>query len=136
MVHVNLQRETFETYRLSLLRQVKESLVSEQSRTGTLDLSLSQLNGSVSVILGEVSGLKDRMQRVSSSFKSLLTDVIRHSDVLELLLGDEVLEFLEWSEQAQVAHSIPALKQQLKVHDLKITSLEESRTGNAQEEAL
>lgn len=110
---------------------MKESLVSEQSKTRTLDHSLSQLSSSVSTSLNEVSGLKEKMQHLSSSFKSLLTDVVRHSDVLELLLGEEVLEFLEWSEQDQEAHSIPALKQQLRDHSLKITSLLENRPGNS-----
>lgn len=110
---------------------MKESLASEQSRTRTLDNSLSQLNTSVRICLGDVSGLKDRMEHLSGSFKSLLTDAVRHNDVLELLLGEEVLEFLDWSEQDQEAHSIPALKQQLRDHNLKIMSLPDNRPGNS-----
>uniref|UniRef100_A0A3Q1J949 EMI domain-containing protein n=1 Tax=Anabas testudineus TaxID=64144 RepID=A0A3Q1J949_ANATE len=92
----------------------QESLVSEQSETRTLNHRLTQLSSSVNVSV--------EMQRLSSSFDSLLRDAIRHSDVLELLLGEEVLEFLEWSEQDQEAHSIPALKQQLRNQHLNTTS--------------
>lgn len=102
---------------------MKESLVSEQSETRTLNHRLTQLSSSVNVSV--------EMQRLSSSFDSLLRDAIRHSDVLELLLGEEVLEFLEWSEQDQEAHSIPALKQQLRNQALKITSLLNNRTGKS-----
>ncbi|KAK9541304.1 hypothetical protein VZT92_001359 [Zoarces viviparus] len=129
------------------LQQVKESLVSEHNRTKTLDHSLTRLSSSVTVALAEVSGLKEadrkvvvEMQHLSSSFKSLLTDAIRHSDVLELLLGEEVLEFLEWPVQDQEAHSIPSLKEQLRLlqeklrgHNLSITSLQGNRAGGREE---
>ncbi|XP_041803385.1 multimerin-2a isoform X2 [Chelmon rostratus] len=110
------------------LQEVKESLASEQTRTRTLEHSLTQLSGSLKVCLAEVS------------FTSLLKDAIRHSDVLELLLGEEVLEFLEWPVQDQEAHSIPALKEQLgqlleqlRRHDLSITSLLGDRPGGSEE---
>ncbi|XP_037639047.1 multimerin-2a [Sebastes umbrosus] len=129
------------------LQQVKESLALEQSRTNTLEHSLTQLSSSVRVALAEVSGLKEAdrklvedMQRLSGSFKSLLTDAIRHSDVLEMLLGEEVLEFLEWPVQDQEAHSIPTLKEQLRLlqeqlrgHDLSITSLLGNKPGGREE---
>uniref|UniRef100_A0A8D3C6G4 EMI domain-containing protein n=1 Tax=Scophthalmus maximus TaxID=52904 RepID=A0A8D3C6G4_SCOMX len=125
------------------LQQVKESLVSERSRTGALELSVSHLSGSLSDGLAEVGGLRERdrkvreeMQHLSGSFNSLLKDAIRHSDVLELLLGEEVLEFLEWPVQDQEANSIPALKEQLRRlqervggNDLSIATLLGSRTG-------
>ncbi|XP_070772568.1 multimerin-2a [Enoplosus armatus] len=129
------------------LQQVKESLTSEQTRSRTLDHSLSQLSSSVRVSLAEVLGLKEsdrkleeQMQHLSSSFNSLLKDAIRHSDVLELLLGEEVLEFLEWPVQDQEAHSIPALKEhlrhlqeELRGHNLSITSLLGNRPGGREE---
>ncbi|XP_068597782.1 multimerin-2a [Brachionichthys hirsutus] len=100
------------------LQEVTESLASERARTGTLDRDLSRLRTG----LADASGLKEAnrkleedMQRLSGSFNSLLKDAIRHSDVLELLLGEEVLEFLEWPVQDQEAHSIPALKEQLEL---------------------
>ncbi|KAM6997230.1 multimerin-2a [Tautogolabrus adspersus] len=121
------------------LQQVKETLTLEQSRTSTLEQSLNQLSSSVTVGLAGVSGLKARveeMKHLSGSFNSLLEDAIRHSDVLELLLGEEVLEFLEWPVQDQEAHSIPALKERLSLlqeqlsgHNLSITSLLGNRPG-------
>ncbi|XP_040905192.1 multimerin-2a [Toxotes jaculatrix] len=129
------------------LQHVQESLASEQSRTRTLDLGLTQLSSSVAVGLAEVSDMKERdknvreeIQRLTSSFKSLLKDAIRHSDVLDLLLGEEVLEFLEWPVQDQVANSIPALKEQLRnlqeqlrQQSLSITSLLSNRPGSREE---
>lgn len=114
-----------------------ENLASEQTRTRTLDHSLAQLSSSVKVSLADVSGLKEAdrklvedMHRLSASFTSLLTDVIRHSNVLELLLGEEVLDFLEGPNQDKGVISIPALKEQLghlqeqlRGHNLSITSL-------------
>lgn len=126
-----------------LLLQVKESLASEQSSTRKLDHSLTRISSSVNVGLAEISGLREEnkklvaeFQHLSSSFASLLKDAIRHSDVLELLLGEEVLEFLQWPVQDQEANSIPALKEQLgqlqeqlREHDLSITSLSGNRPG-------
>lgn len=100
--------------------QVAQALSSEQARTSTLNHSLAQLSRSVRVGLAEVSGQKEEnrklevtMQELSTSFNSLLKDVIRHRDVLELLLGEAVLEFLQWPVQDLEAHTIPALKKQL-----------------------
>lgn len=98
--------------------QVKEALV--LFRTQTLDSSLTQFSTSLNLLTTEVSDLKesnrklaDNMQRWSGSFKSLLKDVVRHSDALGLLLGEEVPEFLEWPVQDHKVFSIPALREQL-----------------------
>ncbi|TNM99604.1 hypothetical protein fugu_012637 [Takifugu bimaculatus] len=129
------------------LQQMRESIVLEQSRTQILDHSLAQLSNSVNLLTAEVSVLKDynrklaeNMQRWSGSFKSLLKDVVRHNDVLGLLLGEEVLEFLEWPIQNQREYSILALKEQLGVlqeqmrsHNLSISSLLALRTGTREE---
>ncbi|GLD62633.1 multimerin-2 [Lates japonicus] len=131
------------------LQQVKESVASEQSRTRALDHRLTQLSSSVTVSLAEVYGLKendkklsDEMLHLSGSFNSLLKDAIRHSDVLERLLGEEVLEFLEWPNQDQEAYSIQVLKEQLrqleeqlKGHNQSITSLLANRPGGREEVA-
>lgn len=123
--------------------QVTASLASETSRTGTLEHSLTRLSGSLELSLADVSVLKEAnvrleegMRRLSAFFNSLLKDATRHSDVLELLLGEEVLEFLEWPVQDQEARSIPALKEQLGIlqeqlrrHNLSITSLLGQRPG-------
>ncbi|XP_027131677.1 multimerin-2a isoform X2 [Larimichthys crocea] len=125
------------------LQEVKESLALEQTRTRSLKHSLTQLSSSVNDVLAEFPVLKEankqlveNMQRLSGSFQSLLKDTIRHSDVLELLLGEEVLDFLEWPVEDQEANSIPALKEQLgnlreqlRWHNLSITSLQGNRPG-------
>ncbi|XP_019715810.1 multimerin-2-like [Hippocampus comes] len=113
------------------LQQVKESMTSEQSRTTTLESSVRRLgvllqeararaetrqdapSASDGELREEMKRVLAEMKRLSASFNSLLKDVIRHSDVLEILLGEEVLEFLEWPAQDQEAHSIPALKERL-----------------------
>ncbi|XP_067336476.1 multimerin-2a isoform X2 [Channa argus] len=122
------------------LQQVKESLASEQSRTRTLDHNVNQLRGSVMSSLADVTNLKETdrrlvqgMEHLSTSFHSLLQDGIRHSDVLELLLGEEVLEFLEWPVQEQEAHSIPALKEKLRKQGVSIELLLENRPGGREE---
>lgn len=116
---------------------MKEALASEKTWTQTLDHSLAQLSDSVKVGLAEVSTLKevDRklmgdLERLSDFFNLLLKDAVRHDDVLEVLLGEEVPEFLKWPVQDQEAHSIPALKErlgllqeQLRGHDVSISSL-------------
>lgn len=123
--------------------QMRDSIVLEQSRTQILDRSLAQLSNSVNLLTGEVSVLKDysrklaeNMQRWSGSFKSLLKDVIRHNDVLGLLLGQEVQEFLELPIKDQREYSILALKEQLgllheqlRSHNLSISSLLALQTG-------
>ncbi|KAM8859146.1 multimerin-2a [Spinachia spinachia] len=124
------------------LQQVKEALASEHNRTKSLGHSLALLSSSATAALSDLSGLKqadkklvEEMQHLSGSFKSLLTDTIRHSDVLELMLGEEVLDFLEWSVQDQEAHSVPALKEQLRLlqEQLSITSLQSNQPGGREE---
>ncbi|KAK2824706.1 hypothetical protein Q5P01_021881 [Channa striata] len=122
------------------LQQVKESLASEQSRTSTLDHKLIQLSSSVTSCRAEVHGLKEverslsqAVQHLSSSFDSLLKDGVRHSDVLELLLGEEVMEFLDWPIQDQEAHSIPALKEQLRAQGANMELLLKNRPGGREE---
>lgn len=127
----------------SLLLQVKESLSLETNKIMGTKQSLNELSSSVRLFQAEISGLneadnklKEEMQHLSGSFSSLLNDGIRHSEVLELLLAEEVPEFLEWPLQDQEAHSIPALKEQLsrlqeqlREYNLTVTSLLRNRTG-------
>ncbi|XP_053730518.1 multimerin-2a [Synchiropus splendidus] len=100
--------------------QVKVSVVSEQAKSRRAEVGLARLGDSLAGLLLEAVEQKEQQQqqkealtRLSGSFKSLLQDGIRHNDVLELLLGQEVLEFLEWPVPEQEAHSIPAVKEQL-----------------------
>ena len=144
------RRNLYFSFLSSVTVQVKEALASEQTRIRTLDHSLTQLSSSVKMGLAEVSGLKEsdrklvaNMQHLSGSFDSLLKDASRHSDVLEQLIGEEVMEFLEWPVQDQEAHSIPGLKEQLgnvqeqlRRHNLSITSLLGNSPGENQQISL
>ncbi|XP_077585592.1 multimerin-2-like [Stigmatopora nigra] len=116
------QREaSLEAVRLGL-RRLTERTASEEERTAGLEASVRLL----SVRVGErrpgdgeppseqIKGVLSEMKRLSASFNSLLKDAIRHSDVLEILLGEEVLEFLEWPVHDQEAHSIPALREDIR----------------------
>ncbi|CAL8259046.1 unnamed protein product [Lota lota] len=86
-----------------------------------LQLSLQQVKDSLAAEQG--AGLQEEMRRLSGSFNALLKDAVRHSDVLEILLGEDVLEFLRWTPPQQEAHSIPALKEQMR-------SLQEKMMGH------
>ncbi|KAM4607663.1 multimerin-2a [Polymixia lowei] len=126
------------------IQQVRESLAFEQGRTRTLYQNLTELSRSVTGSQEEVSSLREsdrklaeEMRRLSSSFTSLLKDAIRHSNVLHTLLGEEVLEFLEWPLLDREAHSIPALKEEMHLlqkelsgHKLIITSLKGTMQGD------
>lgn len=73
--------------------------------------------------------LENRTAGLLDFFYSLQGDVVRHNDVMQLLLGEEVLEFVEWPLQDQEAHSIPALKEELRVLQEEMRSHEELGTG-------
>ncbi|CAL1577743.1 unnamed protein product [Knipowitschia caucasica] len=106
------------------LQQVKLSWALEENRTRGVEHSLADLNWSLQQWQAEVTHLQQtEAQRTQDnmnlrgSFNSLLTDGMRLSDVLELLLGEEILEFLDWPILDQEAHSIPALKERLRLHE-------------------
>ncbi|XP_047207600.1 multimerin-2a isoform X1 [Girardinichthys multiradiatus] len=109
------------------LQQVNESVASKQNRTRTLELSLTHLSSSISALQEVDVQQENQVKMLSVSFRSLLQDAIRHSDVLQLLLGEEVLEFLEWPIQDQEAHSIPALKEQVRELQEQLRSQKEAR---------
>ncbi|XP_034040919.1 multimerin-2a [Thalassophryne amazonica] len=126
------------------LQQVKESLAFEQSQTRTLHLNVTQLRNSVVTDLSSMQKtdrkLEGEIGYLNASFASLLKDAIRHSEVLKLLLGEEVLEFLDWPESEQEANSIPVLKEhlrnleeQLSGHNLIITSVLGNGPGDREE---
>ncbi|XP_037127999.1 multimerin-2-like isoform X1 [Syngnathus acus] len=104
------------------LQQVKDWMTSEQRRTTALESSVrppeardGAPEASDGKLWGEMKRASAEMKRLSASFNSLVKDATRHSEVLETLLGEEVLEFLEWPVLDQEAHSIPALKEHLRV---------------------
>lgn len=101
---------------------MKESFSWSLNRIKNTEQSVAQLNQALNDGLVDVASLKEadrkmteHMRHLGSTFNSLLKDAVRHSDVLELLLGEEVLEFLQWAVSEQEGYSIPALKEQLRV---------------------
>ncbi|TSK14878.1 Multimerin-2 [Bagarius yarrelli] len=115
------------------LWSVRESLAFEQVKRKALHDNLAQLKTSVLDSQKEITGLKDlfiakevEIRHLSSSFTSLLKDAIRHSEVLEVLLGDEVMEFSSWSNIQQKQLAIPALLQKMRLMQEKIESHERS----------
>ncbi|XP_029962191.1 multimerin-2a [Salarias fasciatus] len=111
------------------LWQVKESVSSEQTRTRSLEEEVGRLRASSSLLQEADGRLEAQMKLLSASFASLLKDAIRHSEVLEVLLGEEVLEFLDWPLQDQEAHSIPSLKEQLLLLQEQLRPVHEELRG-------
>ncbi|XP_056325246.1 LOW QUALITY PROTEIN: multimerin-2 [Danio aesculapii] len=119
------------------LLNMKESLAFEQGRSRSLQDSILQLQDSLLDSKLEIQGLREQdgeqsaeLQGLSAAFSSLLNDAVRHSEVLEVLLGEEVLEFTHWSQSRQKELSLPDLlqtiqmmQQKIETHDRSLTSL-------------
>lgn len=119
------------------LLNMKESLAFEQSRSRSLHDSVSQLQASLLDSQQEIQSLREQdenksadIRGLSATFSSLLNDAVRHSDVLEVLLGEEVLEFTRWSHSQKKEFSIPdllqrmhAMQQKIETHDMSLNSL-------------
>lgn len=127
-------------------------LLQEQSSIRTLDLGLTHLNASVSR-LKHADGQQDaKIKVLDTTFNILLQDASRHSRVLKMLLGDEVIDFLkmislrekerqdhedEEEEEADFI-SVQALKEdlrhlqeQLREHEHTIITLKQGQTGTS-----
>lgn len=129
-------------------------LLQEQSRIRTLDLSLTHLNASLSGLKHADRQQDAKIKVLDTTFNILLQDASRHSRVLKMLLGDEVIDFLkmislrqeerqkegedhedEEEEEADFI-SVQALKEelrqlqeQLREHEHTIIMLKEGQTG-------
>ncbi|XP_047668187.1 multimerin-2a isoform X2 [Tachysurus fulvidraco] len=129
------------------LHTVQNLLALEQEKRRTLQQTLSTLQTSVLSSQTHIEALQQQDSKKSgeikhlfNSFSSLLQDAIRHSSVLEVLLGEEVLEFIELSSQVQKAHSIPTLKmmisdlqEQINKHSQSLASMLNSEDPTAGE---
>ncbi|XP_076831770.1 multimerin-2a [Brachyhypopomus gauderio] len=119
------------------LLNLQTLLAFEQSKSRTLQQNVTALH---TALLGNQMDIEtlqelDRMKaasikKVFSSFDSLVSDVLRHTDILRILLGEEVLEFMDWSSRDQEAYSLPALKEsirdiqeQINVHSRSLASM-------------
>ncbi|XP_051504051.1 multimerin-2a isoform X2 [Myxocyprinus asiaticus] len=103
------------------LINVKTSLTFEQEKRRLLQQNLTQLQASILGSQQDIETLQEqdrakveKIQHLASIFNTLLQDVIRHSEVLEILLGEEVLEFMEWSHEDQRLYSLPALRESIR----------------------
>lgn len=128
------------------LWNVRESLAFEQVKRKTLNDNIAQLKTSLLDSQMEIIGLKGQfvaketeIRHLSASFTSLLKDAIRHSEVLEVLLGDEVMEFSSWSNSQQKEFALPLLLQKMRFmqekldsHENSLTSLKKSSSEKAQ----
>lgn len=128
------------------LWDVRESLAFEQIKRKSLNDNIAQLKTSLLDSQKEIIGLKGQfvtkeaeIRYLSASFTSLLKDAIRHSEVLEVLLGDEVMEFSSWSKSQQKEFTIPVLLQKMRLmqekvdsHENSLTSLRKSSAGKVQ----
>ncbi|XP_026792396.3 multimerin-2a [Pangasianodon hypophthalmus] len=129
------------------LHTVQNSLALEQEKRRTLQQNLTILQTSLSGSQKDVEALQQKdsqksgeIKRLFNSFSSLLKDAIRHTDVLEILLGEEVLEFMDWSPQDQKTYSIPVLKmlisdlqEQINGHSRSLASMLNSEDPTADE---
>ncbi|KAK7122623.1 hypothetical protein R3I94_019664 [Phoxinus phoxinus] len=126
------------------LLNMKESLAFEQSRSRSLHDSISQLQASLLDSQQEIQGLRERdedksaeIRGLSATFSSLLNDAVRHSEVLEVLLGEEVLEFTSWSHSQKKELSIPdilqrmyVMQQKIETHDRSLNSIRRKPDGD------
>ncbi|XP_039528894.1 multimerin-2a isoform X2 [Pimephales promelas] len=130
-----------EDLKLGLLN-VQQSLAFEQEKSRMLQHNVTQLQASFQDKEQDIEKLQEldrakveKIEHLHSIFNTLLQDAVRHSEVLEILLGEEVLEFMEWSHQDQRRYSIPELREsirsmqeQINGHSLSLASMVNSAT--------
>lgn len=130
-----------EDLKLGLLN-VQRSLAFEQEKSRMLQHNVTQLLTSFLDSKQDIKTLQEedrtkfeKIEHLHSIFNTLLQDAIRHSDVLEILLGEEVLEFMGWTQQDQKRYSIPELRknirdmqEQINGHSLSLGSMMKSAT--------
>lgn len=109
-----------EDLKLGLLN-VQRSLAFEQEKSRMLQHNVTQTLASLLGSQQDIEMLQkqdrtkvEKIQQLDSTFNTLLQDATRHSDVLEILLGEEVLEFTKWSHQDKRRFSIPQLDERIK----------------------
>ncbi|XP_058242818.1 multimerin-2a isoform X2 [Hemibagrus wyckioides] len=132
------------------LRTVQNLLATEQEKRRALQQTLTKLQTEVAGSQTKIESLQEKdsqksaeIKQLFNAFHSLLEDALRHSSVLEILLSEEVLEFIERSPQVQKAYSIPMLKsmisdlqEQINKHSQSLASMlnsEDPTAGDASE---
>ncbi|XP_048060677.1 multimerin-2a isoform X4 [Megalobrama amblycephala] len=135
-----------EDLKLGLLN-VQRSLAFEQEKSRILQQKVTHLMTSFLDSKQDINTLQEqnrtnfeKIEHLSSIFNTLLQDAVRHSEVLQILLGEEVLEFIRrtrnGSPQDQKHYSIPKLREsikdmqeQIKEHSLSLASTVNSATS-------
>lgn len=124
------------------LLNVQRSLAFEQEKSRMLQHNVTQLQASFQDNKQDIETLQEldrakveKIEHLHSIFNTLLQDAVRHSEVLEILLGEEVLEFMEWSDHDQRRYSIPELRESIRTmqeqingHSLSFSSMVNSAT--------
>ncbi|XP_056327167.1 multimerin-2a isoform X2 [Danio aesculapii] len=118
--HIRAWVPSVEDLKLGLLN-VQNSLAFQQEKSKTLQHNVTQtlvsLLGSqqdIEMLQKQERAKVEKIQQLEGTFNTLLQDATRHSDVLEILLGEEVLEFTKWSHQDKRRFSIPQLDERIK----------------------
>ncbi|KAL0177875.1 hypothetical protein M9458_026769, partial [Cirrhinus mrigala] len=109
-----------EDLKLGLLN-VQKSLAFEQEKSRMLQHNVTQLQVS---LLGSQQDIEtfqendrakvEKIQHLQSTFDILLQDAVRHSEILEILLGEEVLEFMALPTETKRSFSIPELSERIR----------------------
>lgn len=129
------------------LYTVQDMLTLEQEKRRIMQQTLTTLQTSLLGSQTDIEALQqqgsqktDEIRHLFNSFSSLLKDVLRHSDVLEILLDKQVLDFSELSPEDQKAYSIHALKmlisnlqEQINQHSRSLSSMLNSEDPTAHE---
>ncbi|XP_030604209.1 multimerin-2a [Archocentrus centrarchus] len=133
------------------VKALQLGLQREQNSIRSLDLSLTQLKASVSSLNDTDRQQDGDIKVLAASFDTLLQDANRHSRVLTLLLGEEVLDFLKTTNQGEEDEeeeeeeevdliSVPVLKdqlqflqEQLRQQKQSIMMLQHGSTGGREE---
>ncbi|XP_052469144.1 multimerin-2-like [Carassius gibelio] len=109
-----------EDLKLGLLN-VQKSLAFEQEKSRMLQHNVTQLQASLLGSQQDIETLQEqnrtevkKIQQLDSVFKTLLEDTIRHSEVLEFLLEEDVLEFIALSSEDKRSFSVPELRKSIR----------------------
>ncbi|XP_073690105.1 multimerin-2a [Garra rufa] len=109
-----------EDLKLGLLN-VQKSLAFEQEKSRMLQHNVTQLQASLLGSQQDIETLQEhdrakgeKIQQLNSIFNILLQDAVRHSEILEVLLGEEVLEFMALSPENKRRFSIPELTESIR----------------------
>lgn len=120
MLHSLAWIPTVEDLKLGL-QNVQKSLAFEQEKSRMLHHNVMQLQASHLDSQQDIETLQEhnrtkveKIQQLHSIFKTLLEDTVRHSELLEFLLGEEVLVFMAWSLEEKRRFSIPELRESIR----------------------